>query len=49
MSVLVYVEEPGDLAEQALTFARGLDAQVHAFCTGEEPALSGVETVHVAE
>ena len=30
MSVLVYVEEPGDLAEQALTFARVLGEQAHA-------------------
>ena len=49
MSVLVYIEEPGDLAEQTLTFARSLDEQVHAFCTGPAVELSGVETVHVAE
>lgn len=47
--ILVYVEGEGELTEQALTFARGLGDTVHAFATGEMPALGGVDVVHVAQ
>jgi electron transfer flavoprotein alpha subunit len=45
---LVYVDAPGELARQALAFARSLGEPVHAFATaGVE--LEGVETLYVAE
>jgi electron transfer flavoprotein alpha subunit len=47
--VILYVEEPGDLAQQALAFARALGESVHAFCVGEALPVSGVEMAHVAE
>jgi electron transfer flavoprotein alpha subunit len=56
MSVLVYVEQPGELTEQALTFARSLanGAGVHAFATSTpsdtvSQGLRGFEALHVAE
>ena len=47
--ILVYVEEAGELAQQALAFARGLGEPLQALAVGEPPALGGVETIHVAE
>lgn len=47
--VLVFVEEPGDLAQQALAFARALGEPLDAICIGEELPIHGVETLHVAE
>jgi electron transfer flavoprotein alpha subunit len=47
--VLVYIDEPGELTQQALTFARALDEPLQAFCAGEALPISGVETLHVAE
>ena len=47
--VLVFVEEPGDLTQQALAFARTLGEPLDAFCIGEEMSVHGVETLHVAE
>jgi electron transfer flavoprotein alpha subunit len=44
---LVYVDAPGELAQQALTFARSLGEPLHAFAT-ETVELEGVETLHVA-
>jgi electron transfer flavoprotein alpha subunit len=45
---LVYVDAPGELAQQALAFARSLGEPVHAFATGTME-LGGVDTLHVAE
>ena len=47
--VVVYVEEPGDLTQQALAFARALGEPLHAFAVGETVPIGGVETLHVAE
>jgi len=49
VTVLVYVEQPDDLAQQALAFARSLGQTVEAFCAGDADPISGVETVHLAE
>ena len=49
MSVLVYVEEPGELTQQALAFARSLGEPLEAVCAGEPVQVAGVEVVHVAE
>jgi len=49
VSVLVFVEDAGELAQQALTFARGLDGEVDAIAFGAAPAVTGVGTLHVAE
>ena len=46
---MVYVEEPGDLTQQALAFARALGEPLHAFAVGESVRIGGVETLHVAE
>jgi electron transfer flavoprotein alpha subunit len=47
--VIVYVDEPGDLTQQALAFARTLGETVHAVSAGDAVPISGVETLHVAE
>jgi len=47
--VIVYVEESGELAQQAIAFARGLDDPLHAFTAGEALPVSGIEVVHVAD
>jgi electron transfer flavoprotein alpha subunit len=47
--VVVYVEAPGDLTQQALAFARGLREPLHAFTAGEAVPVSDVEVLHVAE
>ena len=47
--ILVYVEEPGELTQQALAFARPLGEQLHALAAGQAQPISGVETLHVAE
>ncbi len=47
--VLVFVEAPGDLTQQALAFARAFDEPIRAVCVGEEAPISGVETTYVAE
>jgi electron transfer flavoprotein alpha subunit len=49
VSVLVFVEDAGDLARQALTFARRYDQTVDAIAFGTAPAVAGVRTLHVAE
>ena len=49
MSVLVFVEDADELAQQALTFARAYDAEVDAIAFGAAPAITGVHTLHVAE
>jgi electron transfer flavoprotein alpha subunit len=49
MSVLVFVEDADELAQQALTFARGLGGDVDAIAFGDAPAITGVGTLHVAE
>jgi electron transfer flavoprotein alpha subunit len=49
VSVLVFVEDGGELAQQALTFARAYDGEVDAIAFGAAPAVSGVRTLHVAE
>jgi electron transfer flavoprotein alpha subunit len=49
MSVLVFVEDADELAQQALTFARGYDGEVDAIAFGSAPAVTGVRTLHVAE
>jgi electron transfer flavoprotein alpha subunit len=49
VSLLVLVEDGGELAQQALTFARAYDGEVDAIAFGEAPALTGVRTVHVAD
>ena len=47
--VVLYVEEPGELTQQAVVFAAKLGEPIHAFCAGESIPLSGVETMHVAD
>jgi electron transfer flavoprotein alpha subunit len=47
--IIVYVEAPGELAQQALTFARELGGPLHAFAAGAAVSVEGVETLHVAE
>jgi electron transfer flavoprotein alpha subunit len=47
--ILVYVEEPGELTQQALAFARPLGEQLHALAAGQAPPIGGLETLHVAE
>jgi electron transfer flavoprotein alpha subunit len=49
MATLVYVEEPGDLTQQTLAFARGLGEPLHAFTAGTPIDVVGVERVHNAE
>jgi electron transfer flavoprotein alpha subunit len=49
VSVLVFVEDAGDLVQQALTFARRYDPEVDAVAFGTAPALTGVRTLHLAE
>lgn len=48
MTALVYVEEPGELTQQALAFARSLGEPLEAVCAGGPVPVTGVETVHVA-
>jgi electron transfer flavoprotein alpha subunit len=47
--VLVYVEEPGELAQQALAFAGLLGEPLRAVCERERGATSGVGVIRVAE
>ncbi len=47
--VLVYVEEPSELGQQALAFARELGGPVHAFTADVTAPVEGVETLYVAE
>jgi electron transfer flavoprotein alpha subunit len=49
VSVLVFVEDADELAQQALTFARAHDSEVDAIAFGAAPAVTGVRTLHVAE
>jgi electron transfer flavoprotein alpha subunit len=49
VTVLVYVEEPGELTQQTLAFARSLGEPLEAVCAGEPVTVAGVEVVHVAE
>jgi electron transfer flavoprotein alpha subunit len=49
MSVLVFVEDGGELDQQALTFARAYDGEVDAIAFGAAPAVTGVRTLHVGE
>jgi electron transfer flavoprotein alpha subunit len=49
MSVLVFVEDGGELDRQALTFARAYAGEADAIAFGFPPALAGVRTLHVAE
>jgi len=49
VTVVVYVEERGDLTQQTLAFARALGGPVHAFAAGEAVSVRGVETLHLAE
>ena len=49
MTVLVSVDEPGDLTQQALAFARTLGEPLSAFTAGVAFPISGVETLHVAD
>ena len=47
--ILVYVEDGGELAAQAISFAHTLDDVAHAFAVGTAADLRGVEILHVAE
>jgi electron transfer flavoprotein alpha subunit len=47
--VVLYVEEPGEVAQQAVAFAQTLGEPIHAFAVGREVTLEGVDTVHLAE
>ena len=47
--VVLFVEEPGELTQQAVGFARTLGEPVHALAAGQEVAVEGVDAVHVAE
>ena len=49
MTVVVYVEEPGDLTQQAFAFARALGGPLHAFAADEAMSVRGVEALHVAK
>jgi electron transfer flavoprotein alpha subunit len=49
MSVLVFIEDGDELAQQALSFARAYDGDVDAIAFGSAPAITGVRTLHVAE
>jgi len=49
VTVVVYVDEPGDLTQQTLAFARALGGPLHAFLAGEAVSVHGVEALHVAE
>jgi electron transfer flavoprotein alpha subunit len=49
LMVVLYVEEPGEVAQRAVAFAGTLGEPIHAFAAGREVALEGVDTVHVAE
>lgn len=47
--ILLYVDEPGDLTQQALAFARTFGEPVQALCVGDVVAVTGVEALHLAE
>jgi electron transfer flavoprotein alpha subunit len=47
--VVLYVDEPGEVAQQAVAFAQTLGEPIHAFAVGREVTLEGVDTVHLAE
>jgi electron transfer flavoprotein alpha subunit len=49
MSMLVFIEDGGDLDRQALTFARAYGGEVDAIAFGSAPEVTGVRTLHVAE
>jgi electron transfer flavoprotein alpha subunit len=49
MSVLVFIEDGDELAQQALSFARAYGGDVDAIAFGSAPEVSGVRTLHVAE
>jgi electron transfer flavoprotein alpha subunit len=49
VTTLLYVEEAGDLAQQALAFAHELGRPVSAVAAGQPLPISGVEKLHVAE
>jgi electron transfer flavoprotein alpha subunit len=49
MSTLVFIEDGDELAQQALSFARGYGGEVDALAIGSAPAVTGVATLHVAE
>ncbi len=49
MSVLVFIEDGDELAQQALSFARSYGGEVDAIAFGSAPEVSGVRTLHVAE
>src|SRR5262245_25602795 len=48
MATLVYVEEPGELTQQTLAFARSLGGPLQAYTAGAEIDVTGVEKVHHA-
>jgi len=49
VSVLVFIEDGDELAQQALSFARAYGGEVDAIAFGSAPEVSGVRTLHVAE
>jgi electron transfer flavoprotein alpha subunit len=49
VSVLVFIEDADELAQQALSFARAYGGEVDAIAFGSAPEVSGVRTLHVAE
>jgi electron transfer flavoprotein alpha subunit len=49
VSVLVFIEDGDELAQQALSFARAYDGEVDAIAFGSAPVVTGVRTLHVAE
>jgi electron transfer flavoprotein alpha subunit len=49
VATLVYVEEPGDLTQQTLAFARALGEPLVAYTAGEPVDVAGVERVHHAD
>ena len=49
MSILVFVEDADELAQQALTFARAHDGEVDAIAFGSAPAITGARTLHLVE
>jgi electron transfer flavoprotein alpha subunit len=49
VTTLVFLEDGGELAQQALTFARSCDGEVDAIAFGGAPAITGVRTLHVVQ
>ena len=47
--ILVYIEEPGELTQQALAFARRLGEPLQAFAASYAEGIGGVDVLHLAD